>query len=493
MYLVLTALLALNISAEILNAFKTVNSSLVQSNNMIDAKNKTILQSIEKKLADPKTAERAAIWKPKADAAKALAEDANAYIEQLKLALKKEAGLTTENGEEVYKEDNVDAATRLMDTKGKGTDLYNQLKAFKEKILAIDPAVKEQFEHTLPIDLTIPKSKNGGNNDWASAYFRMTPAVAAVTILTKLQNDVKNAEAQVVDFCHNKIGQVEVIYDQFEPFVGTSSNYLMPGQQFEATLGIGAFSAKAQPQISVNGQGLSVQNGKAVYKETAGGGIGARSIPYSITYVRPDGTKDTKTGTIEYRVGSASTAVSLDKMNVLFIGVDNPITISAAGVGAEGISASISNGSLVRSGKNGSWIARVNSEGSATITVSANGKSTPFAYRVRSIPDPTPMIGSSKGGNVSASAFKSQAGVRAVLENFFFDAKFTVTSFKITGDGAGFEDIAEASNSGAGWNGGAQNIVNRARPGSFITIEEIRAVGPDGRTRSLQPMLFNLK
>nr|HPH99155.1 gliding motility protein GldM [Chitinophagaceae bacterium] len=76
MYLVLTALLALNVSAEILNAFRTVNSSLVQSNNMIDAKNQTILQSIEKKLTDPKTAERAAIWKPKADAAKALAEAA---------------------------------------------------------------------------------------------------------------------------------------------------------------------------------------------------------------------------------------------------------------------------------------------------------------------------------------------------------------------------------------------------------------------------------
>ncbi len=492
MYLVLTALLALNVSAEILNAFRTVNSSLVQSNNMIDAKNQTILQSIEKKLTDPKTAERAAIWKPKADAAKALAEAANTYIEQLKLALKKEAGLTTENGEEVYKEDNIDAATRLMDTKGKGIELYNQLKTFKEKLLAIDPTIKEQFEHTLPIDLSIPKSKNEGNNDWTSAYFRMTPTIAAVTILTKFQNDVKNAEAQVVDFCHNKIGQVEVVYDQFEPFVGTNSNYLMPGQQFEATLGIGAFSAKAQPQISVNGQGLSVQNGKAVYKETAGG-IGGRSIPYSITYVKPDGTKGTTNGTIEYRVGSASTAVSLDKMNVLFIGVDNPITISAAGVGAEGVSASISNGSLVRSGKNGGWIARVNSEGNATITVSANGKSTPFTYRVRSIPDPTPMIGASKGGNISASAFKSQAGVRAVLENFFFDAKFTVTSFKITGDGAGFEDIAEASNSGAGWNGGAQNIVNKARSGSFITIEEIRAVGPDGRTRSLQPMLFNLK
>lgn len=492
MYLVLTALLALNVSSEILNAFRTVNNSLVQSNTIIDAKNQTIFQSIEAKLADPKTAERATIWKPKADEAKALSEATNTYIEQLKLTLKQEAGLTIENGEEKYKEDNLEAATRLMDTKGKGQELYNQLKTFKEKILAIDPTIKEQFEHSLPIDLGIPKTNNKGNNDWTSAYFRMTPAIAAVTILTKFQNDVKNAEAQIVDFCHNKIGQVEVVYDQFTPFVGTNSTYLMPGQQFEVTLGIGAFSAKAQPQISVGGQALQVQNGQAVYKETAGG-VGNRSISYTITYIKPDGTKGTANGTVEYRVGAASTAVSLDKMNVLFIGVDNPITISAAGVGSEGVSASISNGSLVRSGKSGSWIARVNTEGNATITVNANGKSTPFSYRVRSIPDPVPMVGSSKGGDVSASLFKSQQGVRAVLENFFFDAKFTVTGFKMTADGSGFDELIEVSNSGAGWNGGAQNIVNKCRPGSFVTIEDIRVVGPDGRSRKVQPMLFNLK
>ncbi len=492
MYLVLTALLALNVSSEILNAFRTVNNSLVQSNNMIDAKNKTILQSIDAKLADQKTAERAAIWKPKADQAKQLADATYNYINELKAELKKEAGLTIENGEEVYKEDNLEAATRLMDTEGKGQNLYNELKKYKDALLNIDPAIKEQFQNSLPIDLTIPKTKNKGNNDWASVYFRMTPAIAAVTILTKFQNDVKNAESQVIDFCHNKIGQVEVVYDQFEPFVGTNSTYLMSGQPFEVTLGIGSFSSKALPEIRVNGQSLLVQNGKAVYKEIAGG-VGSRTIPYSITYTKPDGTKETVSKTIEYRVGASNIAVSLNKMNVLFIGVDNPLTISAAGMGSEQVSASISSGSLSRGSRSGEWIARVNSEGEATITVTAGGKSIPIKYRVRSIPDPVPMVGASKGGDISASVFKSQQGVRATLENFFFDAKFSVTGFKMTADGAGFDELTEVSNGGAAWSGGAQNIVNKCRPGSFITIEDIRVVGPDGRTRKLSPMLFNLK
>jgi hypothetical protein len=104
------------------------------------------------------------------------------------------------------------------------------------------------------------------------------------------------------------------------------------------------------------------------------------------------------------------------------------------------------------------------------------------------------MVGVARSGdNISAAAFRSQAGVRAVLENFFYDAQFKVTSFRITGDGEGFEDLMEATNSGAAWSGPAQNIVNKVRPGSFITIEDIRAVGPDGRTRKLPPLLYNIK
>ncbi|MEJ0105836.1 MAG: GldM family protein [Bacteroidota bacterium] len=114
-------------------------------------------------------------------------------------------------------------------------------------------------------------------------------------------------------------------------------------------------------------------------------------------------------------------------------------------------------------------------------------------FRVRSIPDPTPMVGQSKSGDMSAGAFKSQAGVRAIVENFFYETQFNVVSFRITGDGDGFpEGIEDAINTGASWKE-AQKIVNKARAGSFITIEDIRAVGPDNRTRKLTPLIFNLK
>jgi hypothetical protein len=103
------------------------------------------------------------------------------------------------------------------------------------------------------------------------------------------------------------------------------------------------------------------------------------------------------------------------------------------------------------------------------------------------------MIGQIKSGlDITASYFKSQAGVRAVLENFFYETQFNVTGFTITADGEGFPDIQEKINSGATWNE-ARSIINQCRPGTFITIENIRCVGPDGRSRKLPSMLFNLK
>jgi hypothetical protein len=180
-------------------------------------------------------------------------------------------------------------------------------------------------------------------------------------------------------------------------------------------------------------------------------------------------------------------------MNVLFIGVDNPITISGSG-SVDQLKVGATGGGAVISGIGGHRTVRVNQETNDCIIsiITPDGKVTKVPFRVRSIPDPTPMIGINKGGEIQASYFKSQAGVRAVLENFFYETQFNVTSFKITGDAEGFENIEEKVNTGATWNE-ARSIINKCRPGSFITLEDIYCVGPDGRRRKLPPMLFNLK
>src|SRR6187200_3273283 len=117
MYLVLTALLALNVSAEILNAFKTVNKSLETTNATVNNSTTAIMQSLEDKQNDPKTAEKAAIWLPKAKAVQEYAKSMNAFIQSLKNEIIKEGGGDPDKSS--FKADNLDIATRLMLDKGK--------------------------------------------------------------------------------------------------------------------------------------------------------------------------------------------------------------------------------------------------------------------------------------------------------------------------------------------------------------------------------------
>ncbi|MBA2563476.1 MAG: gliding motility protein GldM, partial [Chitinophagaceae bacterium] len=383
MYLVLTAILALNVSNEVIEAFKVVDRSLVNSNLNIDNATGTLYKSLSSKLTDPQSSEKAKIWQPKADMAQKLSEEMNAYLENLKITLKQEANLKIMDGKEDYKEDDLEASTRLFETKGRGKELETKLRAYKEAMLNIDPQIRKEFEKSLPIDMTPIADK-----DFTTAFFHMTPTVAALTMLSKFQNNVKNAENQVVTFAHNQIGAVKVIYDQFAALVGQSSNYVMPGQEVVITAGVGAYSKAAQPQISINGAGINIDaEGRAVYKFQASG-AGNRSVPVNVTYTKPDGTKESKSFNVEYTVGTpGGAAVMLDKMNVFYIGVPNPVTISS-GTGWDKTNVSMSGGTLSSAVGAGKYNVRVSSVGKASITVNADGKPSSYEFRVKRIPDP---------------------------------------------------------------------------------------------------------
>jgi gliding motility-associated protein GldM len=323
------------------------------------------------------------------------------------------------------------------------------------------------------------------------------PTVAAVTILSKFQNDVKTSENRVVAFAHEQVGKVAVRFDTYAAIVGQSSNYVMPGQEIEITAGVGAFSKAAAPTITINGQGASLGEDGAAHAKFTGGSVGNHSIPVRISYTDQEGKPQVIEKTISYTVGQANASIALDKMNVLYIGVDNPVTIAASGGGDDRVNATLSGGGgSIRRVGNGKWIARVNTiSDNAIINVTVDGKQVGASqFRVRTIPDPVATVGNfSSGDNVPAGAFKAQAGVGAFIRDFPFDLKYQVVSFTMTGDGEGFDDIVEASNQGNAWGSQAQGIIRRVRPGSFITIENIRAIGPDGRTRRIPSLLYNIK
>ncbi|HET9056835.1 MAG TPA: gliding motility protein GldM [Chitinophagaceae bacterium] len=502
MYLVLTALLALNVSAEIINAFKTVNNSLQTANSVVTVKNNIIYKSFEDKLLDESSRERAAIWKPRADQAKQIAGVMYSFLEQLKTDLKKEASLKTEDGEEVFKYDNLEAATRLMENKGKGKDLLKKLTEFKQKMLDILPnttdeekRIRSEFAKTLPLNLAIPKTENKGNRDWTSAYFRLTPAVAAVTILSKFQNDVKNSESQLIDYFHRQIGEVKVVYDKFEPLIGTNATYLMPGQELEVNAGIGAYSNQVSPSIFVNGNKVNVENGLGTWKTTVGN-PGTGTVRVTVKYTDPiDGKEKTKEKEINYTIGSPTGAfVSAEKVKVLYIDLPNELAVSGGNVGDEKVNVTIDNGILRKVGA-GRYIAEPVTPGKATVTVNADGKISKFDFRVKTVPDPIAIVGRNKGGIMNTAEFKAQAGIRAELENFVFEGvSFTVTSYTLYCTGG--QNFREAPGVESGVKGNSfdpvRNLINRCTPNTTVAIDEIYAEGPGGR-RKIPPIVFNLR
>lgn len=489
MYLVLTALLALNVSNEVLNAFKTIDKSLTTANETIDKKTKTIFASLSEKANDPKTQELARIWMPKAEQAKQLSDEVSTFIEGLKTEIKDASGFNAKNG--AYKESNLDVPSRIMIDKNRGDELLKKLTAYKSAMLSLDPEINAEFKNSLPLDLSMPEVKNSNNKTWAAAYFRSTPSVAAITILSKFQNDIKNAEAQVVEFAHNKIGAVKVVYDEFQALATANAQYLLPGQEFNITAGVGAFSKNARPTVTIDGAAVPLNaEGLAEYKTTAGG-PGTYTKRVNISFVKPDGTTSTITRDITYTVASPTgLTVSADAVKVLYVGLDNPISVGGgSGTSADNLRVSISQGSI--SGSRGKYTAKVTTPGTATVSVNDGKGTTNFEFRVKSVPAPTAMVGASKGGRIRVNDFKAQAGVRAELENFVFEGvKFTVSSYTITFAGAGYPEFMHKAVSGNSFNA-ARSLIERAQPGSTITIDEIRAVGPGG-SRTLAPIAFNL-
>jgi gliding motility-associated protein GldM len=492
MYLVLTALLALNVSAEILNAFKTVDRSLMIASGVAEQKNIEIFKSFKAKLEDPTTKEKAAVWEPKAQQAKKISDELYNYIETLKTELKKESGLKMVDGKEEYKEDDLDAATRLLvedapEGKGKGKELFAKLKAYKEQLLSIDPDMKKEIEVGLPLDLTIPPTaSDAGKNDWAYAYFHMTPTIAAITIMSKFQNDVRNSESKAVEFCHKQIGQVEIIYDQFQAFAGTNTQYLMPGEELVITAGIGAFSKAAQPSITIDGANVPLNaEGTAEYKtRVAGSGSGVKRV--RISYAKPDGTTAVVEKEIKYTVGiPAGLTVSTDRTRVFYKGLENPLSVTGGG-GDEKVSVSIEGaGASLRKVGPGQYIVTCTQLGTVNVVANDGKSSQRIPIPVKRVPDPVIVVGGNSGGTMPANVFKAQGGLIAELRDFVFEGvAYKVFAYSIICSGKGFEEFELAEvNSASFKDAAAQALIRRCQPGTTVTIGDVKVLEPGGGTR----------
>lgn len=498
MYLVLTAMLALNVSAEILNAFNIVNNSINTSNTSITDKNNLTYLQFDEQMKQ--NAEKVGPLRIKAQEVKKVTGDMFAYIETLKENIITEAGGRDEHGE-IKSKDNLDAPTRVMENQKKGPDLEAKLKDLRDKLLSyIDPKDKARFEKTLPLKIVIGKTseEHGGGvkpKTWTTYHFNMVPTIAAVTILGKFQNDIKNSESLIIDELYRKIDADNFKFDKVRPFISLNSKNLMEGQTLTAQIAVGAYSSTVNPTIVVNGQTIQATEGLGTFSMPVGG-VGDKTISGTITLPKPDGQMESYNFSETYSVGASTTSISADKMNVLYIGLPNPISISAAGVPAEAVNASISVGNI-RKQSAGNYIVTVANPGRAIINVIANvdGKNKSMGskeFRVKMIPDPVLKVGVNKSGTMKAADFKVQGGLRADLENFEFEGvKYDVVSYRVGIEARG-RDYVEGEANSAYFPSNVVGAVRSLRAGDQVYFDNVKVKGPDGIVRNMGNTSFKL-
>lgn len=496
MYLVLTAFLALNVSAEILNAFKIVNESIKTSNSAITDKNDIIYQQFAKQMqVDPG---RVGPLKAQAEQVKKLSADAYGLIDSLKNQIINESGGRNDSGE-IRKPENLDATSRVMENYKKGEMLQKQLEELRVKLLSYIPeSERAVYDKTFPLRIEMPLHTN--KRTWTQANFDMVPVIAAVTILSKFQNDVKNSEAMVIDDLYKRINAQQFTFNQYTPLVSANAGYVMNGQKYTAKIMLGTYSSTVDPTITVNGQTIPVQAGVGTYDIVASG-VGQHDYTVAVNLKDLNGQMKTFTAAGSYMVGASSVSVSADKMNVLYAGVPNPITVAAAGVPLESISASITSPCSLHSEGKGKYTVSVPASAigkDVAVNVSAKVDNQQknmgtMTFRVKRIPDPVARVAGKTGGIMGAAVFRAQLGVTAEPEDFVFEARFQVTGFTMGFNGSGFPDYLEDVSHSPLFTSKMKEYMRRCQPGSRVYIDHIKVKGPDGVERNLEgAIIFNL-
>jgi gliding motility-associated protein GldM len=505
MYLVLTALLALNVSAEVMNAFFSLDKGLKNSNAIVDTTNEQILANINKQ-ADAYKNEQNEKFRQAAKDAERMTGDFVTYVQKLWDDLFAAAGgPNPKYPEKPKREKDKDVTTRMFvlgeggnskNPKGVGFELEQKIIETRNGLLALvgnDPAL----EKSIPLKIEEDWKTSGDKNSWADWKFRQMPVAAVFPLLRKIQADAKASSTTVLNYLFKQVSGEDIKFDAFEPVISAEKAYVIKGEKYKADVFLSAYSTSAggNTRIMVNGSSMPVKDGKASF-ETTGSRLGENKFNVEIQVTNPL-TKETKSYKKEFRyeVGERSVAISADKMNVFYIGVDNPISVSAAGISSNDLRVGIEGGGgdLSKTGSN-SWNVRVNKPtDDCKILVSGGGMNANRQFRVKRIPDPTARLGNKPDGEMGNGEFKVQKGLIAWLDNFDFDAKCDIQGFNLV-KVAKRADPVEVTNAGGGFDGKAQDLVQSAKPGDIYYFENVKARCPgDPAGRKINSLVFRIK
>lgn len=503
MYLVLTALLALNVSKEILEAFVTVNQSMEETNANFGKKIAGTYGTFENRYKINK--EKVGPNWEKAQKVRDLSQDVINYIKNMQAELISYSdNIPLEEAkkkplEEVKGKDSFNDPTAFFiggtedGSKGKGILLKNKIDEYRKSILSfIDPKFRPAFEKS--IGLTTEgnfHNASGQKQNWQVHNFYHTILAADITILNKVIAEVQNAEFDVASHLLSSVSAEDFTFDAVGAKVVAKSNYVLTGEQYEAEIFVAAYDTKSSISAEIGGQRVMGDSGKINY--TVGAGApGLKQYNGFITVKAPTGDK-TYPFASEYIVAPPSMSIAPTKMNVFYIGVPNPVTISVAGVADKDVNPSISTGTIKRD-KDG-WIVTVPNEAKeAIISVNAKmgdkvKKMGQTKFRVKRVPDPKPFIANKNEGVINKDVL-SAGSLIPRMENFDFEMDFTITSFVFS---IVQGDVIEQPVRGNRLDSKCISMIKSAKRGQKVYFESIIAKGPDGSTRKLANITFKLQ
>jgi gliding motility-associated protein GldM len=518
MYLVLTAMLALNVSKEAVEAFRKVDNGLTQTIKNYSLKNDVIYRDFDRAAAENPT--KAGKYKTLAYQVKERADEAYNFIQGLKIEIIKKTEKDPETpavkGNEVIMDkverhiDDTNVPSEILigaNENGKANDLKALLAEYRQFLITTldgkNPTAEEALKKSLSTDEGI--NRDGVKERWENFNFQTLPLVAVICILSEYQIGVRNGETEVLNYLYSQIDASSFKFTSLHAIViPVSSNYVTVGSDYEARVFISATDTTQFPEYTVGDTKLPRdESGKGIYKVHASS-VGPKKWGGIISLKALDGTITNYHFDDSYVVGEPNVIVSPTAMNVMYMGIPNPIDVSVPGISPDKIKIHVVNGSFttekVKNSKQeyfkGSWAVKPNAVGQdvqVIVTADINGKPTqyaPYPFRVKPLPTPIAQFAQKSTGTIPRATAAAQQGVFATMPDFDFDLQYTVTGFTILYSDRGND--YEESSTNSNLTPKQKDLISRLTRGKYLTIKDIKALGPDGRTKDLQPVILKI-
>ncbi len=492
MYLVLTALLALNVSAEILKSFHIVEIKMDRAGENMMMKNNNAIEMMIKYNKDLPDDLKGKTALTKALQVKNISDEGVKYFQLLKEELILNAGGRNKTNlhpegdpaEELKNPDNTELHANILFTEGRGKQVRNKINELRTRLINIldKPAERAHVKSDL-----ITEDPPLSSQTWESQMFENAPLAAVIALLSNIQNDVRNTESQVLEILKNSITKGLEAVDKLVPaIIPVNGNNITMGNPYEAKIFLAALSSRSQPQIEVNGTPLSIQDGFGKY-EVIANHPGENRYTAVITTTNSDGEKEKFETTGSFFASVPLAVISATRMNVVYLGLDNPISVSVPGVSSRDMSVSCSEGGLLVPGATeGTYILRPNLNSplhELTISASVNGRLMGTSkYRIRKVPKPMPMLGSIEAsGPVSLARIRAANTVTTVLKDFIFEGvSYTPQSWVLAYQARNSIQTQIENGHGTTISGRMLNFLRNARPGDKVILTNIIALGPSG-------------